>query len=111
MTGHTFEIGGDSEKSNLDVVHAICDVLDHERPSPNGSYRQQITFVADRPGHDRRYAVNAGKIRQALGWHPRESFESGLRKTVLWYLDNFAWAESVVAGSYRDWLGRNYSAR
>jgi dTDP-glucose 4,6-dehydratase len=109
--GHTYAIGGDSEKSNIDVVRAICDALDQERPSAKGSYGQYITFVPDRPGHDRRYAINAGKIRQMLGWRPRESFESGLRKTVRWYLDNAAWTDSVVAGSYRDWLGRNYSAR
>lgn len=109
--GHTYAIGGDSEKSNLDVVHAICDALDQERPSANGSYRQQIAFVTDRPGHDRRYAINATKIRETLGWQPRESFETGLRKTVRWYLDNSAWTEAVVEGSYRDWLGRNYSTR
>lgn len=109
--GHTYAIGGDSEKSNIDVVRTICDALDQERPSAKGSYGQYITFVPDRPGHDRRYAINAGKIRQMLGWRPRESFESGLRKTVRWYLDNAAWTDSVVAGSYRDWLGRNYSAR
>ena len=109
--GHTYAIGGDSEKSNIDVVRAICDALDQERPSANGSYSQHITFVPDRTGHDRRYAINAEKIRQMLGWRPRESFESGLRKTVRWYLDNTAWTDSVVAESYRDWLGRNYSAR
>ena len=109
--GQSYAIGGDSEKSNLDVVHAICDVLDEERPSADGSYRRQIAFVTDRPGHDRRYAINSAKIRQTLAWQPRESFESGLRKTVRWYLDNSAWTESVIAGSYRDWLGRNYSAR
>ncbi len=109
--GHTYAIGGDSEKSNLDVVHAICDALDEERPSENGSYKQLITFVPDRPGHDRRYAINAAKMRQTLGWHPSESFESGLRKTVRWYLDNSTWTDNVVAGSYRDWLGQNYSAR
>lgn len=109
--GHTYAIGGNSEKSNLEVVHAICDALDEERPSRNGSYRQQVTFVPDRPGHDRRYAINAEKIRQTLGWQPRETFESGLRKTVRWYLDNTAWTDNVVAGSYRDWLGRNYSSR
>ncbi|MFZ5679322.1 MAG: dTDP-glucose 4,6-dehydratase [Pseudomonadota bacterium] len=109
--GHTYAIGGNSEKSNLDVVQAICDALDEERPSRNGSYRRHVTFVPDRPGHDRRYAINAEKIRQTLGWNPRETFESGLRKTVRWYLDNTAWTDNVVAGSYRDWLGRNYSSR
>lgn len=109
--GHTYAIGGDSEKSNLDVVHAICDALEKERPSGKLSYRQQITFVRDRPGHDRRYAVNAAKIRQELDWRPSESFESGLRKTVRWYLNNRTWTDNVVAGSYRDWLSRNYSSR
>ncbi|MGD9838966.1 MAG: dTDP-glucose 4,6-dehydratase [Afipia sp.] len=109
--GHTYAIGGDSERSNIDVVRAICDILDEERPSVNGSYTKYITFVADRPGHDRRYAINADKIRRTLGWRPHESFESGLRKTVRWYLDNAAWTENVVAGTYRDWLGRNYSTR
>lgn len=109
--GHTYAIGGDSEKTNLDVVHAICDALDEERPSGRGSYRQQVTFVPDRPGHDRRYAINAAKVRESLGWHPRESFESGLRKTVRWYLDNSAWTDNVVSGAYREWLGRNYTAR
>lgn len=109
--GHTYAVGGNSEKSNLDVVHAICDILDRESPSANGSYRKLIAFVTDRPGHDRRYAINASKIRETIGWQPRETFESGLEKTVRWYLDNSAWTERIVTESYRDWLGQNYAAR
>ena len=110
--GVTYNIGGEMQKANLDVVRAICDVLDQERPRPNGvSYRDQITFVKDRPGHDRRYAIDATKIKQELEWSAIESFDSGLRKTVRWYLANAAWAERVLSGAHREWIDTNYSAR
>lgn len=110
--GETYNIGGETEKANLDVVHAIADALDAERPRPDGrSYRDQITFVKDRPGHDRRYAINAAKMKTEMGWTPGETFESGLRKTINWYLANAVWAERVMSGSYREWVHKNYSAR
>ncbi len=100
--GAVYNIGGDSEKTNLEVVHTICTLLDELHPrADKQSYRQQITFVRDRPGHDRRYAVDAGKIKAELGWAPRETFETGLRKTVQWYLDNQGWCQRVRDGSYR----------
>ncbi len=102
--GGTYNIGGHNEKTNLQVIHAVCDLLDEFRPDhPNGiaSYRDLITFVADRPGHDQRYAIDASKIQEELGWVPAETFESGLRKTVQWYLDNIAWCQSVQDGSYQ----------
>jgi dTDP-glucose 4,6-dehydratase len=107
-----YNIGGQMQKTNLDVVRAICDVLDHERPRADGdSYRDQIEFVKDRPGHDRRYAIDATRIKQELGWSPAETFDSGLHKTIKWYLGNPAWAERVSSGSYREWIAKNYSAR
>lgn len=110
--GETYNIGGRSEKANIDVVHALCDILDAERPRSDGrSYRQQIEFVGDRPGHDRRYAMNTSKIERELKWSPAETFESGLAKTVRWYLDNTLWVERVVSGSYHDWVQKNYSNR
>ena len=110
--GETYNIGGRTEKANVDVVHALCDILDEEKPRADGnSYRQQIEFVSDRPGHDRRYAMDADKIKRELGWTPAETFESGLRQTVRWYLDNAKWVEHVVSGSYRDWVQKNYSNR
>jgi dTDP-glucose 4,6-dehydratase len=110
--GETYNIGGRTEKTNVDVVHTLCDILDAEKPrTGGGSYRQQIEFVGDRPGHDRRYAMDAGKIERELGWKPAETFETGLRKTVRWYLDNTEWVERVVSGSYRDWVQKNYSNR
>lgn len=110
--GETYNIGGDSEQANIDVVQLLCDILDVEHPRGDGqSYRTQITFVTDRPGHDRRYAIDASKIRGELGWRPTETFESGLRKTVSWYLENKAWVASVVDGSYQEWVTRNYTAR
>lgn len=110
--GETYNIGGWNEKANLDVVHALCDILDEMDPrSAGGSYRQQITYVADRPGHDRRYAIDARKIERDLGWKPVETFETGLRKTVRWYLDNEAWVKNVQSGDYMKWIERNYSQR
>ena len=110
--GQTYNIGGWNEKANLDVVHALCDVLDELDPRhAGGSYRQQITYVADRPGHDRRYAIDARKIERELGWKPVETFESGLRKTVEWYLGNADWVKNVQSGDYLNWIARNYQER
>jgi dTDP-glucose 4,6-dehydratase len=104
--GETYNIGGHNEQKNLDVVHAICDLLDELQPRAAGSYREQITFVTDRPGHDLRYAIDASKIERELGWTPQETFPSGLRKTVRWYLDNLDWCRRVQDGSYqRERLG------
>jgi dTDP-glucose 4,6-dehydratase len=108
--GETYNIGGWNEKANLDVVKTICHILDELKPRGDGkSYAEQIMFVADRPGHDRRYAINASKIERELGWRPAETFDTGIRKTVQWYLDNPVWVEGVVSGSYRDWLQKQYS--
>jgi dTDP-glucose 4,6-dehydratase len=108
--GKTYNIGGWNEKANIDVVKTICQILDGLKPRSDGkSYAEQITFVADRPGHDRRYAIDASKIERELGWRPAETFDTGIRKTVQWYLDNPVWVEGVVSGSYRDWLKKQYS--
>jgi len=109
--GETYNVGGWNEKSNLDVVHAVCDLLDRLRAKSSGSYRDQITFVADRPGHDRRYAINAHKLERELGWKPAETFETGIDKTVRWYLDNQAWVDEVASGEYRKWVEANYAQR
>jgi dTDP-glucose 4,6-dehydratase len=112
QVGETYNIGGRAEKPNLDVVRTLCDILDAEKPRADGnSYHKQIEFVTDRPGHDRRYAIDATKIERELGWMPAEKFETGIRKTVRWYLDNNEWVERVVGGAYRSWLQRNYSNR
>jgi dTDP-glucose 4,6-dehydratase len=108
--GETYNIGGNSERRNIDVVHAICDALQEARPRAGG-YRGLVAPVADRPGHDRRYAIDASKIRRELGWAPRETFATGLAKTVRWYLDNAAWVAQVKSGEYRQWLEVNYAAR
>lgn len=108
--GETYNIGGHNEKKNLDVVLTICDLLDELVPK-NTSYREQITYVADRPGHDRRYAIDASKISQDLNWKPQETFESGIRKTVEWYLTNQRWVENVKTGNYQLWIDYNYSNR
>ena len=111
--GETYNVGGKNEKTNLEVVHALCDILD-ERVPPSashasvGSYRALITFVRDRPGHDRRYAIDAGKLERELGWKPQETFETGVRKTVEWYLRNQSWVTNVTSGAYRDWIDRQY---
>jgi dTDP-glucose 4,6-dehydratase len=108
--GETYNVGGWNEKPNLDVVNTICGILDHLRPKSDGSsYASQITYVKDRPGHDRRYAIDATKLERELGWKPAETFESGIQKTVQWYLDNQEWTEGVLSGSYRDWLKKQYN--
>ncbi len=109
--GETYNIGGWNEKPNLEVVHTLCAVLDELKPRADGQgYAQQITYVKDRPGHDRRYAIDARKIERELGWKPQETFETGIRKTVAWYLDNQAWVEGVTSGAYRQWVGQQYGA-
>lgn len=109
-TGETYNIGGHNEKQNLDVVHTICDLLDEISPS-SSSYREQITYVADRPGHDRRYAIDAGKIGRELEWKPLETFESGIRKTVEWYIENSQWVMNIKTGAYQNWIEKNYEER
>jgi len=109
--GETYNIGGWNEKSNLEVVHTLCAVLDELKPRVDGkSYAEQITYVKDRPGHDRRYAIDARKIEIDLGWKPQETFETGIRKTVQWYLANQAWVTGVTSGAYRQWVGKQYGA-
>ncbi len=108
--GETYNIGGCNEKTNLEVVNTLCAILDEMQPRSDGhSYKTQITFVKDRPGHDRRYAIDASKIERELGWRPAETFESGIRKTVRWYLDHQDWVENVTSGSYRNWVEKHYS--
>jgi len=110
--GEVYNIGGWNEKANLDIVHTVCALLDELRPRKDTkSYREQITFVTDRPGHDRRYAIDARKIERELGWKPAETFETGIRKTVMWYLDNQEWVTHVQSGSYRQWVEQNYAGR
>ena len=107
--GETYNVGGWNEKANLEVVNTICKILDELKPrADKKSYTEQITFVKDRPGHDRRYAIDASKIEKELGWRPAETFDTGIRKTVQWYLDNPDWVQGVVTGSYRDWLQKQY---
>ena len=109
--GETYNIGGWNEKPNLDVVHTLCTILDELSPRADGKpYKEQITYVTDRPGHDRRYAIDATKIERELGWKPAETFETGIRKTVQWYLDNQAWVANVTSGAYQNWVGKQYSA-
>ena len=108
--GEVYNVGGWNEKANLDVVHTLCAILDELKPRADGlSYQAQITFVKDRPGHDRRYAIDATKLERELGWKPQETFESGIRKTVVWYLENQPWVDHVVSGEYRQWLNQQYS--
>ena len=107
--GEVYNVGGWNEKPNLDIVHTVCALLDELRPRADGqSYRSQISFVKDRPGHDRRYAIDARKIEQELGWRPAETFESGIRKTVQWYLAHPDWVANVQSGGYRDWVAKQY---
>jgi dTDP-glucose 4,6-dehydratase len=107
--GETYNIGGNNEKPNIDIVHAVCALLDELRPRAGGSYREQVSFIKDRPGHDRRYAIDAGKMTRELGWKPAETFETGIRKTVQWYLDNPGWVTHVQSGAYRDWVDAQYA--
>jgi len=108
--GETYNIGGWNEKANIEVVNTICQILDELKPRlDKKSYAEQITFVKDRPGHDRRYAIDAGKVERELGWRPAETFDTGIKKTVQWYLDNPIWVEGVVSGSYREWLQKQYN--
>lgn len=109
-TGETYNVGGWNEKTNLEVVQTLCDMLDTLKPKASGSYRNQIAFVKDRPGHDRRYAVDASKLARELGWKPAETFDSGLHKTVHWYLRNQDWVQEVLSGEYRHWVAKQYAA-
>jgi dTDP-glucose 4,6-dehydratase len=110
--GETYNIGGCNEQKNIDVVHTVCALLDELSPRGDGrSYRDQITFVTDRPGHDRRYAIDARRMEAELGWHPEETFASGLRKTVQWYLANPGWVDNIKNGTYREWVQKNYAER
>jgi dTDP-glucose 4,6-dehydratase len=108
--GETYNVGGNSEKANIEVVRTICAILDEVRPRTDGRpYAEQITYVTDRPGHDRRYAINAKKLARELGWQPAMRFEDGIRRTVDWYLDNPEWLADVTSGAYRDWIARQYA--
>ena len=109
--GETYNIGGWNEKANIDIVRTICALLDDLHPDVAGSYSRLITYVKDRPGHDRRYAIDARKIERELGWRPAETFETGIRKTVGWYLANADWVQRVQSGAYREWLQANYESR
>jgi dTDP-glucose 4,6-dehydratase len=109
--GEVYNVGGWNEKANLEVVHTLCDILDQLDPKAQGSYREQITYVQDRPGHDRRYAIDARKLERELGWKPAETFESGIRKTVQWFLDHQDWVRDVQSGDYLKWIDKNYAQR
>jgi dTDP-glucose 4,6-dehydratase len=108
--GETYNIGGRNEKKNMEIVNTICSILDELRPQdPVVPHRKLITFVQDRPGHDRRYAMDASKLERELSWRPRETFESGIRKTIEWYLANDLWIRQVTSGQYRQWIEKQYS--
>ena len=110
--GETYNVGGWNENPNIEVVKTICGMLDQLKPRADGKpYVEQITYVTDRPGHDRRYAIDATKLERELGWKPAETFETGIRKTVEWYLDNQDWVQNVTSGAYREWVEKNYSER
>ena len=112
QVGEVYNIGGWNEKANLDMVHTLCALLDEQAPrADEKSYREQITYVTDRPGRDRRYAIDASKIERELGWKPSETFETGIRKTVQWYLQNQSWVANVKSGNYREWVEQNYAKR
>jgi dTDP-glucose 4,6-dehydratase len=108
--GQVYNVGGWNERTNLDIVQTICSLLDQLRPSADGPYARLMTHVQDRPGHDRRYAINAQKIERELGWRPAETFETGIRKTVTWYLNNREWVANVQSGRYREWVAKQYQA-
>jgi len=110
--GETYNIGDWNEKTNVEIVETICELLDEFCPKdPVIPHRNLITFVKDRPGHDRRYAIDAHKIEGELKWHPRETFESGIRKTIFWYLENDEWTKEVTSGAYRQWVEKQYASR
>jgi dTDP-glucose 4,6-dehydratase len=110
--GETYNVGGWNEKPNIEIVQTVCALLDGMRPKADGSsYASQITYVTDRPGHDRRYAIDARKLERELGWKPAETFETGIRKTVEWYLANPEWVQNVQSGAYREWVSKNYADR
>jgi len=111
VPGGTYNIGGNAERRNLEVVHAVCAILDELRPRARGSHASLIEFVRDRPGHDRRYAMDGSRLQRELGWQPAESFETGLRKTVRWYLANADWLAQATSGEYRRWIERHYAGR
>jgi dTDP-glucose 4,6-dehydratase len=109
--GETYNVGGWNEKPNIEIVKTVCALLDELRPRADGaSYAKQITYVKDRPGHDRRYAIDARKLEKELGWRPAETFETGIRKTVAWYLENTEWVAHVQSGAYREWVSKQYTA-
>lgn len=109
QSGETYNVGGWNEKPNIDVVNTICTILDELKPRADGlSFKTQITYVKDRPGHDRRYAIDATRLEKELGWKPAETFETGIRKTVQWYLDNASWVENITSGQYRQWVEKQY---
>ena len=107
-TGETYNVGGHNERNNITIVKTICAILDEIRPHPDGSYADLITFVKDRPGHDRRYAIDSTKLQTQLGWKPKECFETGIRKTVQWYLAHLDWVKNVQSGAYREWTAKQY---
>ena len=107
-TGETYNVGGHNERNNITIVKTICAILDEIKPHPDGSYANLITFVKDRPGHDRRYAIDSTKLQTQLGWKPKECFESGIRKTVQWYLAHQEWVKNVQSGAYREWTAKQY---
>ena len=109
--GETYNVGGWNEMPNLEIVHTVCALLDEMRPDPAGQHARLIAYVQDRPGHDRRYAIDAGRIHRELGWKPTETFATGIRKTVEWYLDHAEWTKQITSGAYREWLNLNYAER
>jgi dTDP-glucose 4,6-dehydratase len=109
--GEVYNIGGWNEKPNIDIVKTICALLDELKPDAKGKYERLITYVKDRPGHDRRYAIDARKVERDLGWKPKETFETGIRRTVEWYLANKEWVGNVTSGNYRKWVDTNYKGR